>query len=90
MKNLSLAILYTPEGGKPLRLIDAEAEKSLLMAVAEAAVNQAEERARQLSESDSVLGEVERAEVNRMKQILANILPELHLKTICRKAGAVM
>jgi hypothetical protein len=73
---LNLAILYTPPGGRPLRLVNV-ADRRLLIAVAQAAILEATKRADRVAHADTLLGEVEAAEVSRVQRILSLFIPEL-------------
>jgi hypothetical protein len=71
--SLSLAILYTPATGKPLR-ITYIANRAMLVDAALVAIAEADFRAERVSLADAELGRVERAECNRLKSILGELL----------------
>ena len=73
---LNLAILYTPPGGRPLRLVSVT-DRQLLIAVAQAAIIEGTQKAQRLGVADTFLGEVEAAEVGRVQRILSLFIPEL-------------
>jgi hypothetical protein len=52
-------------------------DPTLALKVAQAAIAEAEAHATDLSESDQVLGEAERAEVDRLRRVLALLIPGL-------------
>lgn len=76
MQNADLAILYEPEHGRPLTVARV-GDRRLLVAVAEAAISEATERATALTEADEVLGAVQHAEAERMRRVLTILVPEL-------------
>lgn len=76
MKSLSLAILYTPTCGKPLRVATI-ADERLLMEAARAAIQEAESRAAQLSFRDSELSRIEEEEAIRLRWIFTALLMEV-------------
>ena len=75
-RSVTLMLLYEPptteRGPVPLvRLEDPE----LALLVAESAIAAAEARASELSQVDEFLGEAERAEVQRLRRVLALLIP---------------
>jgi len=70
---LSLAILYTPTADKPLRIANIT-DPALLVEAAVTAIAEAETRAERLAGTDCELCQVERAEADRLKAILGNLL----------------
>jgi len=52
-------------------------DRRLLIAVAEAAITEAIERATALAEADEVLGAVQHEEAERMRRVLTLLVPEL-------------
>lgn len=76
MQSADLAILYEPEHGRPLTVARV-GDRRLLIAVAEAAIAEAVERATALTEADAILGAVQREEAERMRRVLTLIVPEL-------------
>jgi hypothetical protein len=76
MQNPELAILYEPDRGRPLTVARVS-DRNLLVAAAEAAIAEAEDRARALAEADEFLGAVQREEAARMRRVLGIFLPEL-------------
>ena len=77
MQSAELAIFYEPERGRPLTIARV-GNRRLLLAAAEAAIAEADERARALDEADGFLGAVQREEAERMRRVLGILLPELH------------
>jgi hypothetical protein len=77
-QNISLILVYEPDSatGRPTPLART-ADPQLIFAVAEHAIADAISRATLLSQSDEVLGELERAEVGRLRTILTALIPEL-------------
>src|SRR5690242_11492538 len=73
MKSLSLAILYTPTCGRPLRVATI-ADERLLIEAARAAIQEAESRAAQLSLQDSELSKIEEEEAIRLRGIFTMLL----------------
>ena len=75
---LALVLLYEPATARqkpvPLaRVVDVR----LAADVARRAVAEADARAESIAQSDAVLGKVERAEAQRLRDVLAAVLPEL-------------
>ena len=75
---VALVLLYEPAAARqrpvPLaRVIDGR----LAADVARRAVAEADARAESIAQADSVLGKVERAEAQRLRDVLAAVLPEL-------------
>ena len=78
MKSVALMLIYEPLSAQAapvpiVRVLD----NSLIVAVAEAAVSQADDRARQLAGLDEVLGQMEEIEAQRLRTLLAFLIPEL-------------
>jgi len=69
----SLAILYQPTTGKPLRIATI-ANPELLAKAAAAAIDEAHFRADRLAVVDDELSRIERTEADRLRQILCGIL----------------
>jgi len=74
--NISLMILYEPASARqePVPLARVQDPK-LAVLVAHSAVAAAEERASELESADGYLGEVERAEVERLRRVLTLLVP---------------
>jgi hypothetical protein len=70
---LSLAILYTPATGKPVRIASIANPELLARAVA-TAIDEAEFRAERLADFDDELSQIERSEADRLRQILCGLL----------------
>lgn len=66
---ISLAIIYDGHGGRPLRLARV-LDRSLLRAVAAAAIAEAEQAACDLAVHDAILGQAQLGEVSKLRQIL--------------------
>jgi hypothetical protein len=76
MQSADIAILYEPERGRPLTVARV-GDRRLLVAVAEAAIAEADERALALTEADEILGAVQREEAERVRRVLTILVPEL-------------
>lgn len=75
---LSLVLLYEPATAKQQPLPLARVVDSRLAAdVARQAIADADARADALADTDVVLGEVERAEANKLRDVLSVLLPGL-------------
>ena len=57
------------------------ADPELILAVAQRAIGDATERAVVLSKADETLGEFERAETDRLRTVLATLIPELRSRS---------
>jgi len=55
----------------------------MLVDVAEIAILAAEQKAEELAAADPVLGEVERAEAGRLRNVLNLLIPELKVREAC-------
>jgi hypothetical protein len=75
MNDVCLAILYTPLNGKPVQVVNVQ-NYELLLAAAEAAVREAEQRLERWEASDPVLADFHTAELLRVRQLLGELLPE--------------
>ncbi len=71
-----LTIVYRPAGGDAVPLA-AITDRPLLAAVAEKAIHESETAARALAEADAFLGEMQRLEARRLRDLLGSVLPEL-------------
>ena len=76
MRNVVLVLLYEPATarGRPVpiaRILNAE----LTLLAARHAITEAEARAAELEQADDFLGEAERAEVQRLRNVLAMLIP---------------
>lgn len=69
-------LVYEPDSAEagPVPLVRI-ADDQLIIAVAEAAVRTAEERAKKMARQDEFLGEIERAEVRRVRELLKFLVP---------------
>jgi hypothetical protein len=76
MQIADVAILYEPERGRPLTVARVS-DRRLLVAAAEAAIAEADERALALGDADAFLGAVQREEAERVRRVLAILVPEL-------------
>lgn len=72
--NVVLAILYAPEGQKPVSVARV-GDLDLLSAVAAKAIHEAEELASMLMESDPTLGALQLEEADKLRRVLAQLLP---------------
>ena len=72
-------LVYEPEtsqrGPVPIARLD---DPTLAVMVARSVLAQAEARAQQISKLDGFLGEIENAEVSRLRQILTLLIPGLN------------
>jgi hypothetical protein len=73
--NMMLAILYAPEGQKPLSIARIN-DRSLLAAAANMAISEAEASANQLMVDDPTLGALQLEEVNKLRRVLCLLVPE--------------
>jgi hypothetical protein len=76
--SVALVLLYEPATARsrpvPIaRILDTD----LMLLAAKCAIVQAEARAAELSQADDLLGEAERAEVQRLRSVLALLIPGL-------------
>jgi hypothetical protein len=69
-----LAILYAPEGQKPLSVARIN-DQNLLSAAAAAAVFEAEQAASELLEEDETLGLLQLEEAAKLRRVLSLLLP---------------
>src|SRR5215471_7397363 len=72
--NVMLAILYAPEGQKPLSIARVY-DRALLSAVAERAIREAEMSANNLTDDDPTLAAVQLEEANKLRRVLGLLLP---------------
>jgi metallophosphoesterase superfamily enzyme len=75
-KQLSILLVYEPAGKKPVAVARIDSTR-ILLRVAEAAIGEAQARAVLFGDVDQVLGDVEREEAKRLKNVLHYLLPEL-------------
>jgi hypothetical protein len=77
---VSLLLVYEPPSTKrgPVSLARVS-DQRLTLEVARTALVEAQVRADQLADADEILGEVEQAEVKRLRQVLSILLPGLTL-----------
>jgi hypothetical protein len=75
---IALVLLYEPDTArhKPVALARV-VDPRLVSDVARRAILDADIRADALAESDAVLGRMERAEANRLREVLAAALPDM-------------
>jgi hypothetical protein len=73
---ITLMLIYEPPTSKrgPVPLVRLE-DPELALKVAQSAIAEAEARASELSQTDEFLGEAERAEVQRLRRVLALLIP---------------
>ena len=76
MQSAELAIVYEPERGRPFTVARV-ADRLLLVAVAQAAIAEAEGRASAIAEADEFLGTVQHEEAERIRRVLGILVPEL-------------
>ena len=73
--NVMLAILYAPDGQKPLSVARVH-DRNLLSAAAAAAVLEAEQAAAELLVEDETRGRVQLEEVAKLRRVLNLLLPQ--------------
>jgi hypothetical protein len=73
MRMFSLAIVYTPEGGRPLRAASMS-DRSLLRKAVGAALRQAQREAETLAASDKTLGSIQAEETAKLRRVLRLLL----------------
>ncbi len=71
----TVAILYAPDGRRPLSLVRVN-DRELLGVVAERAILEAEASARRLQDDDPVLGALQLQEVTKLRHVLLPLLPK--------------
>jgi hypothetical protein len=76
-KLFSLAIVYTPDGGRPLSLARVS-DRFLLGCAAAAALRESEQQAECLMVTDPVLGLVQTEETARLRRILNLLIASEH------------
>jgi hypothetical protein len=76
-----LMLVYEPETPvvAPVPLVRVS-DSHLIIAAAQAAVNAAEMRARELALRDEFLGEIEQAEVRRVQELLCLLVPGFRIR----------
>ena len=89
MPNVAVLLVYETPGGSPLTVARV-ADAHLITEVARAAVGAVELRADALSEADTVLGELERAEADRLRKVFAVLVPGFRLREDRSASPAVM
>jgi len=72
--NVMLAILYAPEGHKPLSIARVY-DRDLLSVAAEKAIREAEASASELMESDPTLAAVQFEEAAKLRRVFSLLLP---------------
>jgi hypothetical protein len=72
--DVMLAILYAPEGQKPLSIARVY-DRALLSAAAEKAISEAEAVADQLMDENPTLGNLQHEEANKLRRVLRLLLP---------------
>src|SRR4051812_34144006 len=88
MRQAGLAILYEGSAGRPLTVARV-ADRSLLVAVAQAAICEANALANDLGETDAVLGAVQHEESERLRRVLGLLVPEVSKPTSDGVASAL-
>jgi len=71
--NIMLAIVYAPEGQKPLSIARIH-DRSLLSAAAGIAVREAEESAGELMQEDPILGSLQLEEAEKLRRVLSRVI----------------
>jgi len=72
--NMMVAILYAPEGQKPLSIARVS-DRALLATVAEKAICEAEAAASDLMADDPILGALQFEEANKLRRVLRLLMP---------------
>jgi hypothetical protein len=72
--NVMLAILYAPEGQKPLSIARVY-DRVLLSAAAQEAIREAEATANELMADDPTLGALQLEEANKLRRVFSLLLP---------------
>ena len=85
---VALMLIYEPASSKrgPIPLVRLD-NPALALEVARSVIAEAEARAAEFSQADEFLGEAEYAEANRLRQVLALLIPGL--RTVIRPTLAV-
>ena len=73
--NFTLAILYAPEGHRPLSIARVH-DRDLLTMAAKRAILEAEAAAIRLMEGDPTLGVLQREEANKLRRVLCRLVRE--------------
>ena len=76
MHSARVAVIYEPDGGRPLTVAQV-GDRRLLAAVAQAAIAEADEQAEALTEADALLGAMHREEAARLRRVLGILVPEV-------------
>lgn len=76
--NIAILLVYEPATAraKPLPLARIH-DESIMVDVAKSAIADAQRRADELARTDEFLGEMEQAEANRLRKVLALLIPGL-------------
>lgn len=85
---LSLAIVYRTPNGRPLSVATIE-NSEILGRVANEAIDEAYAKAAELSLRDPVLGQIQRREADKLKQILLSLVPDRSSRVVCLDSSAV-
>jgi hypothetical protein len=72
--NVVLAIMYAPDGQRPLAIARVN-DRALLAVAAEKAIHEAEKTATELMEGDPTLGSIQLEEVNKLRRVFSMLLP---------------
>jgi hypothetical protein len=75
MTKVSVLLVYEPPGGNPLTIARVN-ESSIVSEVARIAIQHAESRAEALAEVDCVIGELEQAEVSRLRRVIGLLVSD--------------
>jgi hypothetical protein len=89
MPKVSILLVYETPGGSPLTIARV-ADTDLINRVAQAAIGTIESRAEALSETDRLLGELERAEAGRLRKILSLLIPGFKFQEQRDPSSAIM
>jgi hypothetical protein len=77
--DVSIVLLYEPTSGRPVPIARAS-DPALIVAVAKSAISDASARASRLYRANPIVGKVERAEVKRLKEVLALLVPDASVR----------
>lgn len=77
---VTLAIVYEPKNGTALRVAEVKNE-ALLLKAAQLAIEEADSGAAALAERDLTLGSIQKAEADKLREVLFLLLPNLESRT---------
>ena len=80
MARVELHLTLEPRRGRPITIARVT-DRGLIADAAFAALAEAEEKARSTAVEDEILGELHRQEVQRLRQALETVLPEIRVSS---------